>query len=129
MHLYVPVHSTQQQDMREFCSVLPYPLVSQLLSTWRESNISFDSDSETIKLLNRKPPRQMLHYPSRQIQQRTNNSLYNVIISTFKDVLEHSMTHFICPWNFQDAELFSVLPWASVPHSLCDQMAEVSRKS
>lgn len=66
LHLYVLVHSTQQQDTREPSSVLPHPLVvSQLLSTWRQSNISLGSASETIKLFNRKSPRQMLFYPSR----------------------------------------------------------------
>lgn len=105
LHLYVLVHSTQQQDTRELSSVPPHPfVVSQLLSTWRESNINFGSASEAIKLLNRKPSRQMLYYPSRQIQQRTDNSLYNAIISTFKDMLEYPTTHFICLWNFQEQE-------------------------
>lgn len=87
-------------------------------------------------------PRQMLYYPSRQRQQRTDNSLYNAIISTFKAMLEYPMPHFIQPWNFQHSRLFSILPWGYVlpPYMIKwplqlwretkpSQIREVSRKS
>lgn len=61
LHLYVLVHSTQQQDTRELSSVLPHLLaVLQLLSRQMESNINFGSASEAMTLLNRKHPRQII---------------------------------------------------------------------
>lgn len=52
----------------------------------------------------------MLYYPSRQIQQRTDNSLYNAIISTFKNMLEYPTTLLFCLRNFQEQDCFLFLP-------------------
>lgn len=77
-------------------------VISSLSSFWSNEAAEQTNPHKTA-------PRQMLCYPSRQRQQKPDNSLYNAITSTFKAMLDYPMPHFSWAWNFQDARLYSSL--------------------
>lgn len=129
-------HKSLPSFLREPSLILPHPFgVTQLFSHegevtstgsfffWGNEATKNDKSPGKWQIPRKEPPRQMLYYPLRQRQQRTDNFLYNAIISTFKAILGYPVPHFIQPWNFQDVTLFSILPQGYVPLALCDQMA------